>query len=316
MTNLEDQIKEHARRLLDEKKADLIIGYEKGSLPLRSTPCFVSNADDVERLVWDPTCGINLAKYLFEREEKIGIVAKGCDARSIVVGIVENQIPRGNLTIIGIPCQGVLDLKKIDTALSGREILEASIKDDKILVKGNGFEQTLPVGEFLHDSCLSCKHRNPPVYDILVGEKLPETADTDEFTDVSTLEAISSEERWEYFSEELGKCIKCYACRNVCPLCYCKECFADETMPSWCGKTTDLSDTIVYHVVRAFHVAGRCVDCGACSRACPMNIDLRLLTKKTEKIVKELYNYEPGLSLEEQPVLGTFEENDPEEFIK
>ncbi len=316
MSDLEDQIREHAKRLLDEEKVDLIIGYEKGSLPLRSTPCFINNADDVERLIWNPTCDVNLASYLFDREDRIGVVAKGCDARSIVVGIVEKQIPREKLTIIGVPCQGIIDLKKIDSLLAGREILEASIEEDRIAVKGDGFEQVLPKREILHDSCLSCRHRNPPVYDVLVGGKLPETADVDEFADVSTLEAMSPEERWEYFSKELGKCIKCYACRNVCPLCYCKECFVDETMPSWCGKTTGLSDTIVYHVIRAFHVAGRCVDCGACSRACPMNIDLRTLTKKTEKIVEELYDYEPGLSLEERPALGTFEQDDAEDFIK
>jgi len=314
--NLEDEIREHARRLLDEKKVEMIIGYEKGSLPLRSTPCFVKDVKDVERLIWDATCGINLAKYLFDRKEKTGIVAKGCDARSVIVGVVEKQLPRENVSIIGVPCQGVVDPKKVDVVLAGREVLEASIKDDMVIVRGDRFAESLPLKAVLSDSCLGCRHRNPPVYDILAGDKLPETMEGDEFSEVSRLEEMSPRERWEYFSKELGKCIRCYACRNVCPLCYCKECFVDETMPSWCGKTIDLSDTIVYHLVRAFHVTGRCVDCGACSRACPMKIDLRVLTKKTEKIVREQYNYEPGLDLEERPVLGTFKQDDPEEFME
>ncbi|UCD72932.1 MAG: 4Fe-4S dicluster domain-containing protein [Candidatus Bathyarchaeota archaeon] len=316
MSEPRDQIREHARRLLDEGKVEVIIGYEKGSVPLQSTPCFVRDADNVERLIWDSTCGPNLAKYLFDREGKTGIVAKACDARSIVVGIVENQIEREDVVVIGVPCEGVIDLKKIDAVLDGKEILEASMDNDKVSVKGDGFEQILSKKEFLCDSCISCRHRNPPVYDILAGDELEETKESDEFEEISKLEAKSPEERWNHFSKELGKCIRCYACRNVCPLCYCKECFVDETMPSWCGKTTDLSDTMTYHIIRALHIAGRCVDCGACSRACPEDIDLRALTKKVEKIVRELYDYEPGLSLEELPVLGIFEQDDPQEFIK
>ena len=316
MSEPQDQIREHARKLLDEGKVEVIIGYEKGSIPLQSTPCFVRDSDNVERLVWDSTCGPNLAKYLFDREGKTGIVAKACDVRSIVVGIVEHQIEREDVVVIGVPCEGVIDLKKIDAALDGKEILEASIDNDKVSVKGDGFEQVLSKKEILCDSCISCRHRNPPVYDILAGDELKETKESDEFEDISKLEAKSPEERWNHFSKELGKCIRCYACRNVCPLCYCKECFVDETMPSWCGKTTDLSDTMTYHIIRALHIAGRCVDCGACSRACPEDIDLRALTKKVEKIVRELYDYEPGLSLEELPVLGIFKQDDPQEFIK
>jgi ferredoxin len=151
---------------------------------------------------------------------------------------------------------------------------------------------------------------------VLVGEKVPETAGKDEFSEVTDLESKSAEERWKHFKEELSKCIRCYACRNVCPLCYCKMCFVDQTMPAWFGKTNDLADTMIYHIVRAFHMAGRCVDCGACSRACPMNINLRELAKKIEKIMKERYGYEAGVSLEKMPPLGEFEMEDPQEFIK
>ena len=93
-------------------------------------------------------------------------------------------------------------------------------------------------------------------------------------------------------------------------------CFVDQTMPAWFGKTNDLSDTMIYHIVRAFHMVGRCVDCGACSRACPMDINLRELMKKIEKIMKERYGYEAGVSLEEVPPLGEFKMEDPQEFIK
>ncbi len=316
MENLEDSIREVAKKLLSEKKVNLIIGYEQGTLPLRTTPCFVDKVEDVQKLVWNASCDANLSKYLVGRDGILGVVAKGCDARTMAVCTVEKQISRENTVIIGVPCRGVIDRKKLEAKLDGEEVLEATFEDEQIRVRGRVFQSVLPKKDFICDSCITCSHRNPPVYDVFVGEKVPETPEVDEFAEVSDLESKSAEERWAHFKEELSKCIRCYACRNVCPLCYCKTCFVDQTMPVWFGKTSDLSDTMIYHVVRALHVAGRCVDCGACSRACPMDINLRVLVKKTEKIMKERYNYKSGLNLEDVPPLGEFKMEDPQEFIK
>ena len=316
MEDLEDSMRETAKQLLSERKVDLIVGYEQGTLPLRTTPCFVDKVEDVQRLVWNASCDVNLSRYLVGRKEKVGLIAKGCDARTMVVFTFEKQIPRENVVIIGVPCLGVIDRKKVEAKLEGKEILEATVEDEQIRVKGEGFELILPKEDFTCDSCLTCRHRNPPIYDVFVGERVPETSDVDEFAEVSGVESKSADERWAYFEQELSKCIRCYACRNVCPLCYCKTCFVDQTIPAWFGKTTDLSDTMTYHIVRAFHVAGRCVDCGACSRACPMDINLRALVKKTQKIMKERYNYESGLGLEEVPPLGEFQMDDSQEFIQ
>jgi ferredoxin len=315
MENVEASIREVARKLLNEKKVELVIGYEKGTLPLRTTPCFIDNPDNVGRLVWNASCDANISKYLIGRDKKIGIITKGCDARSIVVCSIEKQIDRKKVVIIGVPCQGVIDRKKIEAELDGKEVLEAKVMDEKIMVKGRDFEQVLPKKNFLCDSCLTCRHRNPPIFDVMVGNKVPEAILAEEFAEVSNLEAKSAGDRWVYFTKEFSNCIRCYACRNACPLCYCKECFVDQTLPLWFGKTNDLSDTMIYHIVRILHVAGRCVDCGACSRVCPMEIDLRALTKKAEKIVKERFNYEAGVSLEEIPPLGTFKLEDTQEFI-
>jgi L-lactate utilization protein LutB len=87
-------------------------------------------------------------------------------------------------------------------------------------------------------------------------------------------------------------------------------------MPAWFGKTNELSDTIIYHLVRTFHVAGRCVDCGACSRVCPMDIDLRTLVKKAEQIMKDEFDYEAGVNLEDVPPLGEFKMEDSQDFIR
>ena len=44
----------------------------------------------------------------------------------------------------------------------------------------------------------------------------------------------------------------------------------------------------MFHIIRAFHVAGRCTDCGECSRVCPQHIPLHLLNRKFIKDIDEL----------------------------
>ena len=149
MENIENSIREVAEKLLREKKVDVIIGYEQGTLPLRTTPCFVDKAEDVKKLVWNASCDANLSKYVVGRKEKVGVVAKGCDARLIAVCAVENQIPRENVVIIGVPCQGVIDKKKLEAKLEGKEVLGATVEDEQIKVKGEGFDVALPKNDFL-----------------------------------------------------------------------------------------------------------------------------------------------------------------------
>jgi ferredoxin len=83
----------------------------------------------------------------------------------------------------------------------------------------------------------------------------------------------------------------------------------------WIGVTTELTDTMIYHLIRVFHQAGRCVECDACYSACPENVDLRTLTKKLVMDVEELFGYIPDFSEETIPPLSTFKEEDPEQFI-
>jgi coenzyme F420-reducing hydrogenase beta subunit len=308
-------IRDIARKLLEEKRVDLVIGFEKGSIPLRSTPCFVRSTSEADRLIWNATCENNLAKYLPKMKKRMGIVAKGCDVRSIISLIKEKQIGRDRVFIIGIPCKGMIDRRKIEAKLGGKEIITAEEGDDTIILTGHNFRETIKKDEFFHDSCQTCTHRNPVIYDALIGDKVVEDQAVDEYKAVKDFAARSHGERWQSFSDEASKCIRCYACRNACPLCYCQECFVDSSQPQWIGKTINLSDTAIFHIIRAFHTAGRCVDCGACDRACPMGIDLRRLTKKMEMDIKELLHYEVGVSLGDVPPLATYDPNDPQEFI-
>jgi len=152
-------------------------------------------------------------------------------------------------------------------------------------------------------------------YDELVGE-LVEEQDVDRYADIREIEEMEPEKRWAFFDNLYADCIRCYACRNACPLCYCPTCFVDESRPQWVGKSQDPIDIRTFHFLRAYHCAGRCTDCGACERACPVGIKVRLLTKKLEKDCHEMFDWEAGMSLDQRPPLDTYRPEDPDEFIK
>ena len=312
---------ENIKKLFADEKLELLIGYEKGTLPLRATPCFVEAIDDVGKLIFDFTCHNSLAKFLSDERKrkdggrKVGIVAKGCDARAIVQMIVELQYEREKVVIIGVPCEGVIDPNKLRSVLNGKEITCYEINGNKAKLIGKGFELELDKKELMSDSCPGCKYPNAPQSDCFIGEKAKPLGIKDEYAAVNEFEQKPADERWAYFEKEYSKCVRCYACRNACPMCYCAECFVDCSMPQWLGKGNDLSDTMIFHLVRALHTAGRCVDCGACAAACPMNINIRLLGKRIEKEVAERYGFTAGLDFETLPALATFDEKDKEEFI-
>lgn len=311
-----DKISEIAKKILEEKTVDLVIGFKKGTLPMMREPVLIKDAERTDQLYWDSFCFINLASYLPKRQEKIGIIAKGCDSRNIAVHIVENQIKREQLYIIGVPCEGMVDRRKIISLLDGREVREVTESDGDITVRGDGFEHTLKKGDYLQDNCIRCMHRNPVIYDALAGDLVEERKDPDPYDDVKAVEAMGSEERWGFFSNLIKGCTRCYACRNACPLCYCPACFVDESDPQWVGKSIDPTDTMTFHILRAYHCAGRCTDCGACEQACPVDIKVRFFTRRLNKDVLDLYDCEAGLSTEERPPLDTYRPDDYDEFIR
>ena len=303
------RIREEARRVLREDVVDVILGFAEGTVPLRAAPILVRDLDDVERLVWNPFCENSLARYLRDlRGKRAGIVAKGCDTRAIVALLVEHQLSRDDLYIIGVPCEGMLDRPLLVERAPG-EILQVREEGRDIVVEGDGFILRFPRAEALYPCCAACTHANPVISDTIVADAVEPWSD-DAYERIREFEERSLEERLAYFRSETARCIRCYACREACPLCYCDECFVDHTQPRWIDSGVTPSGQEGWQIGRAHHLAGRCVSCGACQRACPMEIDLVYLTGKLNKEIEELYGFEPGLSVEEIPPLATFQPNE------
>jgi formate dehydrogenase subunit beta len=332
MGEMASDIRRIARELFDGKRVDLLVGFEKGSDGYRSRPVFIESAEGADRLTWDATCSQNLAVYLpslFRREPqkkgpesaapRVAFIAKACDLRSLFALVKEKQAPRENLFIIGVPCKGLIDSRKLEKVVMDRaggvEVTELADGEETIHVHtADGRTFSFAREPLVQDSCLDCQFPAPKGADVSI-EGLARQVRDNGSTLLKEFARLSETERWQKFREEISRCIRCYACRQACPMCYCTECFAETNNPAWIGVTTELTDTMIFHIVRIFHQAGRCVECDACVRACPMGIDLRPFTKKIAADVQELFGFTPGFDLETPPPLVTFREDDQQGFI-
>ncbi|MCF8054598.1 MAG: 4Fe-4S dicluster domain-containing protein [Deltaproteobacteria bacterium] len=330
---MESILRKTAKELLEGKKVDVVVGYTQGSVPLTMSPVFITNPDDAERLVFNALCSQNLAKYVHdvisqnraaqkrlkpeERKKKVvGVVARGCTTRSLVLNLQEKQYTRDEIFIIGVPCAGYVDQKKLSAAVGGTEILDGSLTGGKVTVKTPAGEKSLVLAELLADNCLVCAYNNPIISDITIGEPAKPMNSANEFKKVEDFAALPLEERWSYFAKEMEKCIRCCACRNICPSCYCPECFAEQSMPQWVGVGADATDTQVFQLMRLFHMAGRCVDCGSCVSVCPMGVDLRMFLKKLDKDALDLFDARTGINEKDLPAFSVFKEREKnEEFL-
>jgi ferredoxin len=177
-------------------------------------------------------------------------------------------------------------------------------------------EKTCAYADAMLERCHVCKGKEHKVFDEKIGESR-DTQDRERFAEVEKIEAMSPVEKFEFFKAELSKCIRCNACRNVCPACSCRKCVFDSTKFDSAQKANvDSFEEKMFHIIRAFHVAGRCTDCGECSRVCPQGIPLHLFNRKFIKDINELYgDYTAGEEAGSRAPLVNFEMNDAEPSI-
>jgi ferredoxin len=247
-------------------------------------------------------------------KKAFGVVARGCTTRSLVIHLQELQFDRSECVIIGVPCTGYVDKKKLAIAVNQEEILGGSATKDELIVKTATGEKKIALKEVLADNCRTCRFNNPVISDLMVGEPAPPMDAGSEYAEVDEFENLPIEKRWAYFTKEMAKCIRCAACRNTCPSCYCRICFAEQSQPQWVGVSDDPSDTQMFQLMRMYHMVGRCVDCGSCISVCPMGVDLRKFLKKLDKDAFELFEHRAGASLDSPAPLSTYKENDKEDF--
>ena len=178
-------------------------------------------------------------------------------------------------------------------------------------------DKTMPKSETLGDKCKTCKSKKHVIFDEIIGDDGEVNNDGARFELVEKLEMMTADERYEFWRGELSKCIRCNACRNVCPACSCENCVFDNPNSGIAQRAaTDSFEENMFHLIRSFHVAGRCTDCGECTRVCPQNIPLHLINRKYIKDINEFYgDYQAGSDLETRAPLNAYTFGDCEPNI-
>lgn len=312
-----------AKALLADQTVTRVLGWKAGDLPYNPEPAFFESEEDLKDFVYNGFCGANLSKYMIEAsklEGKTLVFLKPCDTYSFNQLLKEHRVDREKAYIIGVGCKGKLDINKIRSqgikgiqSISGAELTDEA---DVLTVHTLYGEKTCAYRDAMLERCHVCKGKEHQICDELIGES-KDTKDQDRFEAVKAIEAMKPEEKFAFFQKELSKCIRCNACRNVCPACSCRKCvFDSNNFDSSQKANVDSFEEKMFHIIRAFHVAGRCTDCGECSRVCPQGIPLHLFNRKFIKDIDELYGeYQAGEDTESKAPLTSFTFEDAEPSI-
>ena len=296
-----DQLIAKASELLENGTVSCVLGWGAGEFGYDVTPTLFKTAEEMNKgFVFNDFCGANFSKYLVSKtqklEGKILVFLKPCDTYSFNQLLTEHRFDREKVYAVGIPCEGMADISKIKS-ITGEGISLVSFEGEAIAVTTLYADEPITINssDVLAERCVNCKSKKHVAYDELLGEE-GGVLDTSRFDEVARLEAMTPDERFAFWQNELSKCIRCNACRDVCPACTCEKCVFDNAASGVENKSPANSfEEKMFHIIRAFHVAGRCTDCGECSRVCPQNIPLHLLNRKFIKDINEFYGeYQAG----------------------
>ena len=306
-----------AKELLQSNTVDSVLAWGKGEFSYDVTPTVFLNVNDLEEnFVFGDFCGSNLSKYLVKEipktESKILVFLKPCDTYSFNLLLTEHRIEREKVYVVGIPCEGMLSPNKIRQSVESFTNAEMNGEKVNIYTLFNGAVE-LDAIKCLPDRCINCKSKRHVAYDELLGDE-GEVLSNNRFDEVERIERMTPDERFAFWQNELSRCIRCNACRDVCPACTCEKCVFDNTDSGLENKApSDSFEEKMFHIIRAFHVSGRCTDCGECSRVCPQQIPLHLLNRKIIKDINNFYGeYQAGETVKSRAPIVDFKLEDPE----
>ncbi len=308
---MQEQLIKRAKELLADGTVQKVVGWQKGLFDEDVTPAVFVSAEELDKgFVFNKYCAANLSKYLVKITREIEIKKSTTRMNNTMA---KQRDP--NAQDAPIPQERVLVFLKPNDTYSFTELLkENRITRDDVYAIGVPCQDTLEGGSV----CANCANKKPVSCDELIGvEAESAPVESGRMDQVAKLEAMTADERYEFWQNEFSRCIRCNACRNVCPACTCEKCVFDNNALYTSQKVAETSfEESLFHIIRAWHVAGRCTDCGECSRVCPQGIPLHLLNRKFIKDINEIYgDYQAGSDLETRPPMLTFKEEDPESSI-
>jgi len=240
-------------------------------------PVFVTSPEDAGKLAWNESCLANLTAYL-----KRGEVQALGPAAIVVKGCDERALV----------------------------VLEKESQLDRSSLHVIG----MACGGMGQEKCAACETPVPRFANETIGAGAAPPGNR--YGALERIHTMAPEERLSYWTAQFDGCVKCYACRQVCPMCYCERCIADKNRPQAISTSPHRTGNFAWHITRAMHLAGRCVGCDECSRACPAGIDLRLLNLAMAQVAERQFGYRAGLDPAADPPVGTFAFADKEDFIR
>ena len=287
-------------------------------------------------------------------QKKIGVVLRSCEIRAVVELVKLKQISLQGLVLIGIDCFGTYSINDYSKLVEENQSPTQRALDLVKEKKGDSL---------LREACQVCEYPFPLEADTIIGligqdldkgillqatteegERILEEMGLKEGNDnakrQTAIDNLVSErvkkrdelfertgkeiQGWESLIPTFSRCINCHNCRDVCPICYCRECLFDSPTFEWgADKYLDWAsrkdalrmptDTVLFHLTRLNHMASSCVGCGLCQEACPNDVPVFSIFRLVGDKVQKVFNYVPGRSLEEELPLATFKEEELQE---